>query len=110
MTGKEAEKCGLAISSTRSFAPCTLAGRKDFLRCAYSAGKGAVHSAVVTADVGSFSGEEERLVNRRTESLLAAFATDFHVAVCATRERIRIPVVKIRGAKLRFNARFFYAK
>jgi len=58
----------------------------------------------------SYSGEEQRIVNRLTESPLAAFASDFDITVCAARKRIRVPVMKICGAKLRFNLRFFEAE
>jgi len=60
-----------------------LADRENLFRRAFAAGNRAVDGAVVAGDVGGFAGEEERVINRRAESLLAAFASGFHVAVRA---------------------------
>lgn len=59
-----------------------------------------MHGAIVAGDVGGFSGEEEGVIDGRAQGFLAAFASDFHIAVCASRKRIGIPVVEIRGGEL----------
>ena len=66
----------------------SLSAGEDFACGAPSAGDRAVNGAVVAGDVGVFAGEKERFLERSGENLLAAFAANSDIAVCAEGERI----------------------
>jgi hypothetical protein len=66
-----------------------------------------MNGAIMAGSICCFSCEKQRVLNGRTECLLATFATHFYVTVGALRKGIGVPVVKIGGGKLRLDSRLF---
>ena len=55
----------------------------------------AVNRAVVAGHICRFAREEEFVIDRGSERLLRAVASDFSVAISAARKRIRLPIVTV---------------
>ena len=70
-----------------------LAGLQNLFGRAISAGDGSMDCAVMAGEIARFSGEKQRVKQRRGEFALRIEAPDSDVAVGSSRVRIRLPVV-----------------